>query len=86
MAIDSISAYQLHVSPKKGFSCAHRLLHQGESCSQYAKNLLINGNLITAVNMSRQRFKACAAASQTLKTTKASGGCIIVPCCLPIPL
>jgi len=84
LAIDSITLYQTYISPRKGFSCPHRLLNNGESCSMYIKRLLGEESLMSAIQLSRQRFKACVAASQTLKTTNASSGCIIVPCCLPI--
>jgi putative component of membrane protein insertase Oxa1/YidC/SpoIIIJ protein YidD len=84
IAIDSIATYQKYISPRKGFACAHRMLHGGESCSMHIKHLLLEESLISAIEMSRQRFKACIAASQTLKATKATSGCIVIPCCLPI--
>jgi putative component of membrane protein insertase Oxa1/YidC/SpoIIIJ protein YidD len=83
IVIDSITAYQTYISPRKGFSCAHRILNGGESCSMYIKHLLGEESLMSAMQLSRQRFKTCAAASQTLKTTSGSSGCIVVPCCLP---
>ncbi|MBD2384509.1 hypothetical protein H6G32_03605 [Cylindrospermum sp. FACHB-282] len=33
VAINSITAYQKYISGAKGFSCPHRLLHGGDSCS-----------------------------------------------------
>ncbi|HEY9744272.1 MAG TPA: membrane protein insertion efficiency factor YidD [Coleofasciculaceae cyanobacterium] len=84
IAIDSITAYQTYISPRKGFACAHRILHDGESCSMYIKRILGEESLMSAVQISRQRFKACVAASQTLKGTSATSGCIVIPCCLPI--
>ncbi|HBB33870.1 MAG TPA: hypothetical protein DDZ80_07480 [Cyanobacteria bacterium UBA8803] len=83
MAIDAIAAYQTYISPRKGFACPHRILHNGESCSTYIKGLLGEESLMSAIKLSHQRFKACATASQTLKATSSSG-CIVVPCCLPI--
>ena len=85
IAIDAIATYQTDLSPRKGFACAHRMLHGGESCSKYIKSLLGEEGLMSAVQLSRQRFKACATASHSLKATSSiSGGCIIIPCCLPI--
>ncbi|WP_071593274.1 membrane protein insertion efficiency factor YidD [Kamptonema formosum] len=84
IALESIEAYQTYISPRKGFSCAHRMLHQGESCSDYVKRLFATQNLMSAVLSSRQRFRDCAAASQTLRATKSSFRCIVIPCCLPI--
>ena len=85
IAIDAIAVYKTYISPRQGFACAHRLVHGGDSCSTYIKHLLDQESLMSAVQLSRERFKACAAASYTLKaTTSSSGGCIVIPCCLPI--
>ena len=85
IAIDAIATYKTYISPHKGFACPHRLVHGGESCSTYIKHLLGEESLMSAVQLSRQRFKACVAASYTLKATSASpGGCIVIPCCLPL--
>lgn len=67
IAIALISGYQKHISPHKGFSCAHRLLNGGESCSQYIKRLIAQESLVEAVRVSRQRFQACREANQILK-------------------
>jgi len=67
MATASISGYQRYISPHKGFSCAHRLLHGGESCSQFVKRMISQHGLVDAMKASRQRFKACRAANQTLR-------------------
>ncbi len=61
-----ISAYQRYLSPHKGYSCAHRLLHGGESCSCHVKNALTETDLLTAIAQSKQRFAACADAAETL--------------------
>ncbi|MGB7444313.1 MAG: membrane protein insertion efficiency factor YidD [Coleofasciculaceae cyanobacterium] len=84
-AIASLKTYQKHLSPRKGFSCPHRLLYGGESCSDYVKRTLLSEQkLSAAIKMAPQRFKACKFAAQTLQTSKAEGGCIVVPCCIPI--
>jgi putative component of membrane protein insertase Oxa1/YidC/SpoIIIJ protein YidD len=83
-AIASLNTYQKHLSPRKGFSCPHRLLYGGESCSDYVKRLLMNQNLLTTIQMSPQRFKACKISAQTLQSQRAEGGCIVIPCCIPI--
>ncbi|WP_013325013.1 membrane protein insertion efficiency factor YidD [Gloeothece verrucosa] len=82
-AVWSINGYQKHISPKKGFSCPHRLLHGGLSCSEYVKSVFMDQNLSQVVKMSVERFKDCALASKHLQT-QSSGGCLIVPCCIPI--
>ncbi|MBD2441482.1 membrane protein insertion efficiency factor YidD [Nostoc sp. FACHB-110] len=82
MAINSISVYQNYLSPLKGFSCPHRQLHGGESCSTYIKRILSEQSLTQVVKSSQKRFQDCALASQTL--TKNSSGCIVIPCCIPL--
>ena len=82
-AIASLDAYRTHLSPRKGFSCPHRLLHGGESCSDYVKRILTNQNLSAAIQLAPQRFQSCKTAAQTLQH-KAEGGCIVIPCCIPI--
>jgi Uncharacterized conserved protein len=65
-----INSYQKHISPKKGFSCAHRVLHGGESCSQYIKRIILKQGLLGAIPLSRQRLQACKAANQVLKARR----------------
>lgn len=86
MAINSIIAYQKHISPLKGFSCPHRLLYGGDSCSNYVKRMLSERSFIEAAKSSLQRFKDCTRATQTLKTNSSTNDfrCIIIPCCLPL--
>ena len=67
MACTSISGYQKFISPRKGFSCAYRLLYGGPSCSQYVKNAIAQKGLAEAIKASRQRFRACRAANQILR-------------------
>ncbi len=81
-AIASLNIYQKHLSPRKGFSCPHRLLHGNESCSAYMKQVLINQDLRTALQLAPQRFQACKVAAQTLQ--QSSSGCIVIPCCIPL--
>ncbi len=38
--IATIAVYQTYLSPFKGFSCAHRRLHDGPSCSQFVKQAI----------------------------------------------
>jgi putative component of membrane protein insertase Oxa1/YidC/SpoIIIJ protein YidD len=63
-----IAGYQQHLSPRKGFECAYRLLHGGESCSQYIKRTILEVGLIEAVRASRHRLQACKSASLVLKS------------------
>lgn len=65
-----ISLYQKYLSPHKGFSCAYRVLHRSESCSQYAKRMILEQGLSRAVPLVRQRFRDCRAANETLQTRR----------------
>lgn len=58
-AIATIGGYQRHISPRKGYSCAHRLVHGGDSCSQYVKKMLADKSLFEATLLARKRFKEC---------------------------
>ncbi|TAN85469.1 MAG: membrane protein insertion efficiency factor YidD [Phormidium sp. SL48-SHIP] len=64
-----IDLYQTYISPRKGYSCAYRILHQGESCSCYVKNSLLETDLMSAISRSRQRFRDCHEAAKILKTS-----------------
>jgi putative component of membrane protein insertase Oxa1/YidC/SpoIIIJ protein YidD len=80
-AIASLNLYQQHLSPRKGFSCPHRLLHGKDSCSDYVKQILLTQDLGAALRLAPTRFKDCKAAAQALQ---GSGGCIVIPCCIPL--
>ncbi|MBE9060878.1 membrane protein insertion efficiency factor YidD [cf. Phormidesmis sp. LEGE 11477] len=94
-AISSINTYQRYLSPRKGFSCPHRVLYRGESCSEHVKQTLKQQDLLSAVQMASTRFRACHQAAVTLSSsetnlvkinlkTKLQSGCIVIPCCIPI--
>jgi len=59
----AISAYQRWLSPHKGYCCAHRVLHQGESCSQYVKRAIAVGGVRQAFGLARARFEDCGRAA-----------------------
>ncbi|MBE8988668.1 membrane protein insertion efficiency factor YidD [Nostoc sp. LEGE 12450] len=63
----AITGYQKHISPHKGFACAHRILYGGESCSQYIKRVIANEGLKVAFVNSRERFQACKEANHILR-------------------
>ncbi|MEH2053357.1 membrane protein insertion efficiency factor YidD [Nostoc sp.] len=64
----AITGYQKHISPHKGFACAHRILYGGESCSQYIKRVVAKEGLKAAFSNSRERFQACKQANQILRS------------------
>lgn len=63
-----IRGYQKHISPKKGFSCAYRVLHGKESCSEFIKRTILEQGLIDAIPAAQHRLQACKAANQVLKS------------------
>ena len=62
-----ITIYQKQLSPRKGFSCALRVLHHSESCSQYTKRVIAELGIGQALPLIQQRFQACKAANRVLK-------------------
>ena len=66
----SINLYQKYLSPYKGYCCAHRVLHGGDSCSQYVKNVFIKQDLNEAIQLSRKRFIECGEAAEILASQK----------------
>lgn len=70
-ALSLIWVYQRYISPRKGFSCAHRVLHGGPGCSGYAKHAIQDHGLFAAVPLVRQRFRDCKTAYETIQERKA---------------
>ena len=71
MSLDSIAAffirmYQLYISPYKGFRCAHRALHGGASCSEFARRYALNHGVWAMFPALRLRFRECRMAKETL--------------------
>ncbi len=62
----NISVYQKLISPYKGFSCAHRVYHKGESCSEYIKDAIDTHGLKCAIPKIKDRLKNCRMAYLSL--------------------
>ena len=54
-----ISAYQKFISPRKGFCCAHRTVHGGPSCSEFARRAVLRYGIFKALVLLRYRFGRC---------------------------
>lgn len=67
VASQLIRGYQKYLSPYKGYQCAHRVLHGGDSCSQYIKTQIENVGLVKATPLALTRFQACKHSSMALK-------------------
>ena len=70
-ATSLISFYQRYISPHKGFRCAHRVYHGGQSCSGYAKTAVQTYGLGAAMPLVRQRFSDCGQAARVMKSQAA---------------
>ena len=66
-AAAAIRAYQRWISPYKGFRCAHRVLHGGHSCSEYARLAVLQHGVAGAWPGVRQQFRACHRAFRALR-------------------
>ena len=74
LAIAVIKAYQRWISPRKGFRCAHRVLHGGPSCSQFVKVAIATRPWPEALQRSRLRFAACGQAKRQLRILRSQLG------------
>lgn len=73
-AIGLIEVYQRRLSPLKGFTCAHLVLHGGVSCSQAVKLAIVEGGLAAGWRAVRARAAACRAAMIALQSGGGDGG------------
>ena len=61
-----IVAYQRYLSPLKGFSCAHRAFHGGDSCSEWSRKAVLRAGLIRFPALLFRRLRACRIAYNML--------------------
>ena len=73
LALVGIAGYQRHLSPRKGYACAHRIRHGGTGCSGFAKQAIAEQGLIRALPLIRLRFAACRDAAKELRDAPARG-------------
>ena len=89
LALAALAVYQRHLSPRKGYCCAHRALHGGPSCSALARQAITRDGLWSALSTIRNRLRACRAAARQLSADRdrdgkrKKRGCEAVPDCLP---
>ncbi|MBB5233497.1 membrane protein insertion efficiency factor YidD [Deinococcus budaensis] len=92
LTLSGIRLYQRHISPRKGFSCAHAALHGGESCSAAVARIVREDGLRKGRARIAARFGACRRAHNVLHAgsplafgtagPRVRGVC----CCGPIPI
>src|SRR4051794_8100708 len=70
LLVRMIELYQRHLSPRKGFRCAHRVAHGGRSCSEFGRRVAARRGMSLSrwSALMRKRFTACAAAAATLRS------------------
>lgn len=80
----AIGLYQRHLSPRKGFTCAHLVAHGGRSCSAAVAAIIADLGIARGLLPILTRFLACARAAADLRVSPAlaQGVC----CCGGIPI
>jgi putative component of membrane protein insertase Oxa1/YidC/SpoIIIJ protein YidD len=71
-AIALIRAYQRHLSPLKGYRCAHRARTGRASCSEFARRAIARRGVVRGLVLLRLRLRACTASAAVLAS--GSGG------------
>ncbi|MDK4684453.1 membrane protein insertion efficiency factor YidD [Kingella negevensis] len=86
----NIRAYQKYVSPRKGFSCAYRVVYGGCGCSGVGYRLIRRFGVFSGCILLRRRFAHCRFAyehfckpTQSLSMGKFQRGFCDVPCDIP---
>jgi len=77
-----IQAYQRRLSPRKGWSCASRVLDGGPSCSAAVRDLVAHNGVLGSAIPTVRRFVACYQAAGLLAQGDVQGVC----CCGGIPI
>ncbi len=67
LTLAAIRLYQRHISPRKGFCCAHRAAWGGPSCSAFTHDRITEVGLWGALPEVRERFSACKKAAEALR-------------------
>lgn len=75
-----ITFYQRWISPIKGFTCAHHVLHGEATCSNAVKSLILEHGLLPALPLIRNRFDECRTAFDRLQTGLSSPQSADLPC------
>ncbi len=78
-----IAWYQVRLSPHKGYGCAHRVAHGGDSCSQAVRRSVRDRGVSRSLIPTVVRFAACYQAVALLSAQQRVEG---VCCCGGIPI
>lgn len=66
LAIGAIGLYRRHLSPRKGFRCAHNVLHHHGSCSDFGLRVFGRLPFAGATHLMLRRLADCRRAYATL--------------------
>ncbi|RKQ36257.1 membrane protein insertion efficiency factor YidD [Kocuria tytonis] len=80
-----IRGYQRHLSPRKGYTCAHLVARGGQSCSAAVRGIIAQRGVIRGIVPTMLRFAACYRAALMLGPV-GGGNVSGVCCCGPIPI
>ena len=61
-----IDFYKRFISPHKGFSCAYRRYHGGDSCSSAVRKIIQTDGCYRGARKIKQQFRLCKVAAQAL--------------------
>ena len=67
LALALIRLYQRHLSPRKGFACAHRRLHGGASCSHLGLRVIRRHGVWRGLALLDERLRRCGVAGRRLR-------------------
>jgi putative component of membrane protein insertase Oxa1/YidC/SpoIIIJ protein YidD len=69
VAVGAISLYRRHLSPRKGFRCAHDAVHGSGSCSDFGLRVFIRHDVMFGAKLLRVRFGQCGDAYASILAT-----------------
>ena len=70
ICVFGIKLYQRFISPKKGYRCAHSVLHGDTGCSGAVIKIIENNSIFSWKNLISKRFEECKLANIQLKKIK----------------
>jgi putative component of membrane protein insertase Oxa1/YidC/SpoIIIJ protein YidD len=68
-----IGVYQRYISPHKGYRCAYRVHHGGQSCSEFARQAILADGVLEALPAFKQRLIECREAYAALRLDPGPG-------------
>ena len=66
IAVKGIRFYQKYLSARKGYKCAHGVLHQDGTCSSIILNIVKNNSISKWRNLISAQFDSCKSAKVTI--------------------